>query len=75
MKIKVRGRRRNMKGDGERWCRTESDKDKKEMREKNVLLSWSDVLLTIHYPPFIIYTFHTHSGEAALTFLTRTVCE
>lgn len=32
------------------------------MREKvdKLLLVQSDVLLSIYYPPFIIYTFHTH---------------
>lgn len=55
---------------------TERDKEKKEMREgaEKLLLVQSDVLLTIHYPQVMIYTFYTHSGMAALTFLTRTVC-
>lgn len=57
-----------MKGDKERYrlrkCVGHREiKKKKEMRERAEKLSLvqSVVLLTIHYPPFVIYIFNTHS--------------
>lgn len=51
------------------------DREKQNEREvRKLQLVWSDVLLSIHYPLIIIYTFHTHSREASMTFLTRIAC-
>ncbi len=75
MKIKVRGRRQSMRGDRER--EDEEKCQRREIRRKEMrklLLTCSDVLFTIHYPLFVIYSLHTHSRVTALSFLTRTVC-
>ena len=77
MKIKVRGRRR----DGERRraegkCQMERDKKKKgnERDGGEAAVSLLGCFAYHTLSPFIIYTLHTHSRGAALTFPTRTVC-
>ena len=71
---------REREREAEQECQTDREREIKKREKgfrakvKRLSLARSDVLLTVYYAPFIIYTFHKHSRVAAPTFITRTVC-